>query len=226
MSIFVLGLDLGQAQDYTALVIVEVEGTKYKDSAGQPYEALPFVHLAVRHIERFTLGTKYLDIAWQVEQRLRHTPAPRYVACDSTGVGGAVVEMLARIRPAEITITSGNQVQYGERPQQFRVPKRDLVAGLSVGLQNGVLKIAKGLPNAELLTAELLNFRAKITESGQDTYAAWREADHDDIVLGLAIAVWYAELVFRGIMQQVAEAEEQRRLSEMLERSRVSISRF
>jgi hypothetical protein len=43
------------------------------------------------------------------------------------------------------------------------------------------------------LRAELLNFRVKINlASGHDSYEAWREGDHDDLVLAAAMAVWSA----------------------------------
>jgi hypothetical protein len=70
------------------------------------------------------------------------------------------------------------------------VPKRDLIAAPQVLLQSRALKIAAELPEAETLVAELQNFRYEITRSGNDTYAAWREGDHDDLVLAVALAVW------------------------------------
>jgi hypothetical protein len=70
------------------------------------------------------------------------------------------------------------------------VPKRDLIAVPQVLLQSRELKIAAELPEAETLASELQNFRYEITRSGNDTYAAWREGDHDDLVLAVALAVW------------------------------------
>ena len=55
------------------------------------------------------------------------------------------------------------------------------------------LKFAAAPPEARTLTAELLNFQAKITTAANDTYGAWRQGTHDDTVLGLAIALWFAE---------------------------------
>jgi hypothetical protein len=173
MSIWVGGLDLGQSQDYSALVILEVEGDK---SGGD--EVLPFEKISVCHIERFPLGTKYREVAELCEDRLRRTPMPRYFSIDSTGVGLGVVELLGRLNPAEITITSGAEVGYGDRPQQFRVPKKNLVAALAVPLQNQILKIASSLPHADLLINELLNIRVKVSEAGHDSYGAWRESIH------------------------------------------------
>ncbi len=40
---------------------------------------------------------------------------------------------------------------------------------------------------------ELQNFRIKFTRAGNDTYEAWRESDHDDLVLAAAMAAWFGE---------------------------------
>jgi hypothetical protein len=58
-----------------------------------------------------------------------------------------------------------------------------LVSALQVVLQSGRLKIARGLPEAETLVNELLNFKSKISAAGHDSYEAWRESVHDDLVL-------------------------------------------
>ena len=59
---YFLGLDLGQAADYTALVIAE----------RIPTEDKPSYHL--RHIQRFKLGTPYPEIVTSVKT-LTLTPA-------------------------------------------------------------------------------------------------------------------------------------------------------
>ena len=56
--------------------------------------------------------------------------------------------------------------------------------------------MSTALPHAETLRAELINFRARIDPvTAHDSYGAdWRrEGGHDDILLALAVAVWYAE---------------------------------
>jgi len=223
MPIYVAGLDLGQQKDYSALVILEAFGRKLKNLDNeQELIELPFSRLNLRHIERFPLGTKYAEIARLVDDRMSRTPEPRFLAVDVTGVGLGVIEMIpTRLNAAQISITGGDQVHYGDGALQYRVPKRDLVAGLSIALQNEVLKIAAGLPHAQLLTNELANFRVKITAAANDTYAAWREADHDDLVLAAGLAAWYADFVFRSFQQCAAEQAFIERLH-----SRVSISRY
>ena len=108
------------------------------------------------------------------------------------------------LSPVRITITGGDQVMRVS-DQEYRVPKRDLVSVPQVALQNHVLRIGKSVPFADLLIRELLAFRFKISLSGHDTYEAWREAEHDDLVLALSIASWVAQTVISmqavGIME-------------------------
>jgi CxxC motif-containing protein len=113
---------------------------------------------------------------------------------DRTGVGGAVVDLLteAHLSPIAVTITGGDKV-HRDSKTRYSVPKRELVGCLQVLLQTGRLKIASALPESEILVKELLNFQVKITASAHDTYGAWREGAHDDLVLAVALACWYGE---------------------------------
>jgi hypothetical protein len=155
----------------------------------------------LRHLERFTLGTKYDVIVRRVKallsrepirSRLRHTA----LLADSTGVGRAVVDhfVAAGVRPISISIHGGAKVnpeEYG-----FRVPKRDLVSATQVLLQNGRLKIAPNLRDADVLKRELQNFKVKIDpKTAHDSYEHWREGDHDDLVLATAMACWYRQYI-------------------------------
>ncbi|HZS03398.1 MAG TPA: hypothetical protein VFD58_00860 [Blastocatellia bacterium] len=179
-----VGLDLGQSKDFTALCVVECHGKKDK------------AVFLVRHLKRYELGTSYPAIVADVVALLGRLPAqnrkPR-LSVDGTGVGAAVVDLFRQqripgLRP--VIITGGDQVN--EEGGVSRVPKRDLVGVIQVALQTGRLKIAAELPEAPLLVSELQNFQVKITTSANDTYGAWREGAHDDLVLAAALAVWDA----------------------------------
>jgi len=61
---------------------------------------------------------------------------------------------------------------------------------VQVYLQSKRLKIASQLPEADTLTRELQNFQVKITDAANDTYGAWREGTHADLVLAAALALW------------------------------------
>ena len=78
------------------------------------------------------------------------------------------------------------------------MPKRDLASAPLVLMQNKQLKIAEAMPLAETLRKELLNFKVKINiATGHDSYEAWREGDHDDLVLAVAMACWCGERYLR-----------------------------
>ena len=64
-----------------------------------------------------------------------------------------------------------------------------------MALQNGRLRIRPARREAGTLTAELQTFRMKLTDKAHDTYGAWREGQHDDLVLATALALWAGERV-------------------------------
>lgn len=217
-----LGLDLGQAQDYSALCVVEeplwlpegladeyhapagwiapsalpsptvvdrVRTQNYRD--GRP--GLP--PLTVPHLERFALGTPYPAIVAYVARLLQTAPLrPELTALvvDATGVGRPVVDLFeqAGLRPIAVTISAGQTVTV-VAPDALRCPKRDLVSAVAVLLEQRRLQIAAALPDAPILRRELEAFRRKLTPVGHDSYASWRESDHDDLVLSVALACWY-----------------------------------
>ena len=99
----------------------------------------------------------------------------------------------AKLSPIGITIHGGDAVTR-EDASSFRVPKRDLVSVVHRYLGERRLKIAAGLPLRSVLEAELGSFRYRLNPlTSHDSYAAWREADHDDLVLAVALGVWWAD---------------------------------
>lgn len=162
---------------------------------GRPAE----VPLAVRHLERFELGTKYTDVVGRVAHLVRSKPlhrTPAILLIDKTGVGAAVLDSFthAGIGAVAITLHGGSAVSRDPQRPGFRVPKRDLVTVAQVLLQNGRLKVAAALPEAETLKRELLNFRAKIDpRTAHDSYSHWRESDHEDLVLAVSQGVWFRQ---------------------------------
>jgi hypothetical protein len=83
---FLIGLDLGQVRDYTALVIVE---RIFPEQANVPIQ----YHL--RHLERYELGTPYPEIVEDVTDLLEEPNLAGHssLVVDGTGVGVPVVDM-------------------------------------------------------------------------------------------------------------------------------------
>jgi hypothetical protein len=179
-----LGLDLGKINDYTAVSIVEW------------IRDVPPYKVNVRHLQRFPLGTSYPVVVDQVEDMLRRPPLRGQcdLVIDATGVGRPVVDLFQKrgLDPIGVTITGGTDVIHEGR--DWKVPKRDLVSSVQVGLQSRTLRVARDLPEAETLVNELLNFQVKITAAANDTYGAWREGTHDDLVLAVALTCWWVSV--------------------------------
>ncbi|MBF0627848.1 MAG: hypothetical protein HQL91_06470 [Magnetococcales bacterium] len=185
MNDFLIGLDLGQMSDYTALTVIE-----------RFHEENPTLY-HLRHLERFQLGTPYPDQVARVKSLVEQPPLRgcSTLIVDQTGVGKPVVDMLSNtglpVSIISVLIHGGDAVS--EEANQYRVPKRDLVGALQVLLQSKRLRVAEGLKDAPILVQELLNFKVKISLGGHDSYDAWREGVHDDLVLSAAMACWYGE---------------------------------
>jgi hypothetical protein len=170
--------------DYTAMVVFEKQHTQ----SHQPeYHA--------RHIMRFALGTSYPTMVEQVCLIYKHPSLrehTRTLVIDATGCGRPVADMLKPCAPIAISLHGGENVHHEGR--NWQVPKRDVVAAAQVLLQQRRLKLASSLPLTPVLEQELLNFRLKIdATTAHDSYAAWREGQHDDLVLAAALACWWGE---------------------------------
>jgi len=223
---FYLGLDLGQANDFTALTVLEkvyVELTeddrnKLDREFNQKVTAknvdreyrqwirtyTPTQH-QLRHVQRFDLGTTYPQIVTNLAEMVSAKPLKgKYaIIADATGVGRPVIDLLkqARLNVHPIIITGGHQVNF-DNAGYWNVPKRELVSNLQVLLGNKRLRVAKTMPDVDLLLSELLKFQMTITENANDTYEG-RQGAHDDMVLAVALAAWWSEK--HGVVWQPPE---------------------
>ena len=205
-SLFIAGLDLGQVSDPSALAILERPRIR---SVADPKPVY-----SVRYLHRFPLGTSYPAIVTGVREILTRPPLDKhavFLAADATGCGRPVCDLLRPIFPgfAAISITGGEQASAG--PAGFNVPKRELAGIVQVLLQTRRLLIAQGLPEAHQLKHELQSFKVKINVStGNESFEAWREKDHDDLVLAVAIGAWLGEQIAvaeRNAAEEAAEAQ-------------------
>jgi hypothetical protein len=188
---YFVGLDLAQASDFTALAVLCRSGSNYdlvqlSRSRGLPYVGTPAWPGLVERLKAYFL----------TETRLHGCHA----AADRTGVGRAVVDAL---RAAGlpwclwgVTVTSGQQAARDRL--DWTVPKKDLVGVAQGLLSSGRLRLEASLPLAETLRQELKNFAVKVTLAGNETFAAWREGQHDDLVFAVALGCWLGETGVRG----------------------------
>lgn len=204
-----IGVDIGQANDPTALCAVE--STKYRmhplwikdytlrdGSWASPYaqrvaEKKPKNVLAVRGLQRLPLGIGYMEQCSIIAQMLADTKIDRAeVFMDATGVGKPISDLFNRagIDHRPVWITGG--IESNDHGAGFTVPKLHLISRLQAALHSGELRIAKSLPEAGAFTRELQEFRVSWTEAGHIRFGA-RQGAHDDLVLAAALAVYGVE---------------------------------
>jgi hypothetical protein len=199
-AIHTIGLDLGRQQDPSALALLRwcpqvIPGHGAVDIGRRVYE--------VPTLKRWALQTPYRTIAADLATFM-NSPAlsanPCLLAVDATGVGDPVYEMIRQELIERnvcggivgITITSGNAVTQAGAGR-WHVAKRQLVSVLQVLLGNRRLAVAPKLEQAKVMERELRTFSVKITAAQSETFEAWRERDHDDLVLAVAGAAWATE---------------------------------
>jgi hypothetical protein len=186
-----IGIDIGQAVDPTAIIVVE----SYLPEPERT-EDRPEIQHQIRWIEKVPLGTSYLQVVERitvVAERCVFIGHPTMVV-DATGVGRPVVDMLRKRSKASlraVTFTGGDKEKKSDA-YSSRVPKRDLVTALEVVLQSRRLHVVPDCPLQEDLAAELQSFEVNLNARGHDTYDG-ASGKHDDLVSALMLALWYAE---------------------------------
>jgi hypothetical protein len=190
---FFVGLDLGRRRDFSAVAVVEREEERVV------YSAARFRSMRVRHLERLPLGTSYVRVVSRVSEIMQHPALAQppsgqgsRLVVDATGVGAPVVEMLRAARPAcrvtAVTITSGDRAHGGG--EEWHVPKKDLMSGLQVLLEEGQLGIHRKLSESAALMRELTSIRLRPGNGGHVGMGADGCGEHDDLALAVALACW------------------------------------
>lgn len=198
---FIVGVDLGQSNDPTAISVIHHTVTAsgevtlgYPDPYTVVVNEVAQVRFDVRHLERIPLGTPYPEIADYLDNLLRRAPLYNQadLVLDYTGVGRAVSDIFEErgLNPKKVAITAGNDVQR-QGADRWHVPKSALISSVDAKLHTGELRFAANLKDAGALAEELKDFQRKVTEAGRSSFNA-REGKHDDLILSIAIALWWA----------------------------------
>jgi hypothetical protein len=179
-----LGLDLGFAQDRTALAVLEEMTRPTGEYDYDRQVDLEETVLVLRHIEGYPLKTPYKEVPRLVERVLAGYPKARRreLAVDATGVGLPVVEMLRESRLdvglSPIALTSGQAL--GDVGHAKTVPRTVLLHNLRRVLETGALRIPANLEGLDELLDELV------------ALGNARTSRRDDLAFALALALWAA----------------------------------
>jgi hypothetical protein len=194
-DVYFLGLDLGQAVDFSALAALR---RRFVAEGPGEHRAKPVYSYTLRGLKRWPLGTLYTDICREVVELVSKPPLSDCIlAIDKTGCGSPFVDMLTAAKPKATLrptlISAGFTTTRDGR--EYHVPKRELVAAVQMVLQARRLEIPETIEGREVLERELLAFRSRVSlKTGHESFEAdWRQRAHDDEVLAVAIAVWHGE---------------------------------
>ena len=196
---WVLSVDLGQVNDYTAISIIErvdmpmptIDGGDWMDKYNRQKMQDPV--FKVVYLYRFPLGTTYFDIRDEVVRMLQKQPLKSNgckLVIDKTGIGIPIAEIFKQggLKPIGITVTSGGKdkaVSGG-----YHVAKINLIGRTQGIFQARRLKVSPKLKEGQTLVKEMQNFVPTVSpNSGNVTFAA-RSGGNDDLVLSVSAGVY------------------------------------
>jgi hypothetical protein len=210
MNRFILAADLGEVKDWSAYSILDerVSAKRQPDTSdlvlGMDGRRIFSREYLLRYLKRPPMGTTYPMVVRQLRELISNPTLKGNVdlVVDATGVGRPVIEMMQeeKLNPIPIVITFGQssrEVTMGD-DGYYRVPKVDIMSSLNVLFGSHRLLYPPELPDSNgtnlipVWLLEMEQFRMKQTKALNMTYEAWRETDHDDIVLSIALGSWWA----------------------------------
>jgi hypothetical protein len=217
-----VGVDLGQASDFTAIAVLEKKIVPPETAMFSPVGESPSNRLVegdivydLVYLKRPKLGTPYDTIAKRVADLVCELePQGAFgelgqvtLSVDGTGVGRGVVDMLRaefqrrgatsrsvpRVDFRPVSITGSNTSL--KKPQRtnayWSLPKRDLIFPAVAAFQQSKIRIAKGIADRSALVHELKNYSRKTNiATGNMVFEPWREAEHDDLLFAVCLALW------------------------------------
>jgi hypothetical protein len=189
------GLDVGRAVDHSALSAL----VRYVFPVDSQFNTLITKYYCV-YLHRYDLKTPYEVIENDAVRWWNWadiTGMKRYFIMDMTGVGAPVLEGIRRkrVRTIGVTLTGGMQ-ETNPDIDQYNVPKPVLTTQLLRTAQMGRFKGYDTIPDWKELTEELGSFGYKINkDTANITYESLDDKVHDDLVISVALPIWYGERV-------------------------------
>ena len=190
----------GQSIDSTAIAIVNHRVVPLPDAwtpnpKSETWKQDSEQRFDLVHLERLPLGMSYVTQVQAVADILQREPLRSIVpdlVLDQSGVGAGIADIAenAGLRPNRIVITSGLEAtQHGART--WHVSKQLLISRLEAAMHTGELHVADALKENDAFREELQNFERYTSQAGRISFSA-RSGAHDDIVLAVAISVWFS----------------------------------
>ena len=212
MGPVVIGLDVGQRRDPTAIAVAEVGQRETKRTSYGL--SRPESVFTIRSLGRLPLGTAYPMVVHRVSEvliRLRamdpyNTPE---LVVDATGVGMPIYDELAgalndlaRVVPA--TFVAGGRFE--RDGHGLKLGKAYLVSRLQALIQGERIRLPE-TEQARALAKELTDYEIRVDEAAKMTAGAFKTGAHDDLATALGLAVLQDRSTGRFVMFDTDPAE-------------------
>jgi len=187
---YVLSLDPAQLRDFSALAAVKMRYDRTKRKI-----VYDLVNMERKQKIPYDEIVGWAANAYNTPDF--NYPVPGLFLLDATGPGLALRDMLKLkgIRCKPIIITSG-QAMTRDGPF-IHIGKPRLFGMFLAAFDSGRVQINPNMPLYPTLEREMINFRAKLSASGNALFEAG-PGENDDLLFSLAMAIWYGEEVLRG----------------------------
>ena len=200
-SRFQIAADLGQANDYSAVVVIKDQALPIVDDTTVivgPRER------TVVYADRFR-GVSYVSV---VEHLIRLKNAPPFggksdLAIDGTSIGRVVSDMLwdQGIDHKAVQMTGGQD--WTRKGRYVNAGKTFMIENLAVLFAAGEIKFAHDLPLRAELEADLGSFTTQTTAAGNQIIAQSRSsAGHGDLGIALIVGAFATQYLHPQVIGQ------------------------
>jgi hypothetical protein len=187
---YIVGLDLGQSQDYSAAVILQRLPGNGSSKAKYHCPA----------IKRWALGTSYVSIVADLEKQLAEPPlAGAMLVMDITGCGRPVYDMARLTHLASNlhgVLITGGAIETLHPNGLWHIAKTILISTTQVCLEQRRVLFADKLPETPIIVREMQGYRMRRTLQANEVYNS-KDSDNDDILLALCLGLWAGERIDR-----------------------------
>lgn len=195
-----LGVDLAQAQDNTALVVIHDEclpewRTSQRQALGPRRRTIVFA-------DKFR-GVSYPDIMNHVVRTMAKQPLQgrTKLIIDASGLGRVVSDLLWEQSVDHIAMQMVAGQNWQRKGRYVNVGKTFLLETLSMLFATGDLSFASDLPLRDDILAELATFELTATAAGNQVITQGRSGDHHgDLAIALAAAAFASEYLKPGVV--------------------------
>jgi len=195
-----LGVDLAQAQDNTALVVVHDE--QLPVWAGPNRQALGPRQRTIVFADKFR-GVSYPDIVNHVLRTMAREPlrGRTKLIIDGSGLGRVVSDLLWEQKVDHLAMQMVAGQNWQRKGRYVNVGKTFLLETLSTLFASGQLEFAEDLPLREDIVAELETFQLEMTAAGNQVIVQGKSGSHHgDLAIALAGAAFASEYLKPGVV--------------------------